>query len=71
MDRWNSEAMPRDQIAYALTRRDWVRVAVRTDACLICKGPKVNEAGICSVCVATLTDVEIQLVEKWMSGVGP
>lgn len=68
MDRNNPGGIPRADLAYYLTRVDHVRTAVETDSCLLCRSPKVNEAGLCSVCTPQLSNAELDLVEKWMNG---
>ncbi len=45
--------------------------AVRTDSCLVCRGPKVNEAGICPLCWPMLSEEELKLAERWLNGSGP
>lgn len=70
MDRINSEGIPRHLLAIMLKEPDVVRVAVKQDACLLCRNGKVNEAGLCQVCFTMLTDEEIKLAEAWTSGRG-
>jgi hypothetical protein len=71
MNRLNGEGLPREKLLWALTRPDRVAVARKTDSCLLCRAPKVNEAGLCDTCMPLITAEELRLVEKWMSGVGP
>lgn len=71
MDRWNSEAIPRDQLAWALTRPEVVRFARRLDACLLCRSPEVNEAGLCAACWAVLDEPELSLAQRWLTGAHP
>lgn len=71
MERWNSEGIPRDHLAWALTQRRFVEAARRIDACLLCRRPKVNEAGLCTVCHSLLDDRERALAQRWLTGVGP
>ncbi|MBL8059916.1 MAG: hypothetical protein JNK63_04270 [Chthonomonas sp.] len=71
MDRVNSEGLNRGALAWALTRRDIVMRARRTNSCLLCCQGPVNEAGLCDVCSVMLSEAEQKLVERWMAGVGP
>ncbi|HRJ26699.1 MAG TPA: hypothetical protein PLO61_04200 [Fimbriimonadaceae bacterium] len=71
MERWNKEGVPRHQLEYVLTQPKMVAEAVRIDRCLLCRNPDVNEAGLCSVCVAVLNDRELELLHRWRSGIGP
>lgn len=45
--------------------------ARKEDACLLCRTKGVNEAALCDTCFALLTDAELSIAEKWLSGVGP
>lgn len=69
--RINPEGIPRDQLVWALGQARIVQEAVRTDRCLLCRDPKVNEAGLCSVCWTYLTAAETELALNWTSGVMP
>ncbi len=69
MLRFNSEGIPRDQLAYALTRSDYVAFARKLDRCMLCCRVKVNEAGVCDYCWSLLTEKELQLAERWTGGV--
>ncbi len=69
--RLNPEGIPRDQLRYALSQRRFVMTARRIDACLLCRNPRVNESGLCEVCYALLTDEELRLASRWLSGEGP
>jgi hypothetical protein len=71
MDRLNSEGIPRDQLAYALTNVKMVNFARDTDACLLCCRKNVNEAGLCRWCYSSLDEPEIKLAVRWTSGIGP
>ncbi|MFN3683807.1 MAG: hypothetical protein ACK41F_07700 [Fimbriimonadaceae bacterium] len=71
MERWNSEAIPRWELPTALKTRRIVQQAVRTDSCLVCRGPRVNEAGICPLCWPMLDEEELKLAERWLNGSGP
>lgn len=71
MERLNSEGIPRKALIFALTRRTQVMTARRIDRCMLCKRANVNEAGICNVCYSILTDDELRLANRWMSGEGP
>ncbi|MCW5943511.1 MAG: hypothetical protein KIS66_14860 [Fimbriimonadaceae bacterium] len=71
MERLNSEGFPRDRLLWVLTQPRFVREARRIDACLLCRAHRVNDAGLCDACHATLSDAEMRLVERWMNGTGP
>lgn len=71
MERLNSEGIPRSQLLYALGNRKYVENARKTDSCLLCCRPDVNEAGLCRWCHSSLDTPEIQAALKWTSGVGP
>lgn len=71
VERVNSEGILRRDLAWALTQRRMVALARRIDRCLLCRRERVNEAGLCDVCHATLTEEELRLVEMWMRGTGP
>lgn len=71
MQRMNSEGILRDDLAWALTQTRIVATARRIDRCLLCRRAHVNEAGLCAVCLATLDEPEIALVERWTRGTGP
>lgn len=45
--------------------------ARRINTCLLCRRRGVNDAGVCDVCNASLTEEELRLVEKWLRGTGP
>lgn len=71
MDRVNSQGIPRKQLTWVLTQPRHVKKAIRENACLLCRSNGVNEAGLCDMCYALLTDEELRLAEKWLGGVGP
>lgn len=71
MDRLNSEGIARHKLKVALSDRPTVLSARRTDTCLLCRRPRVNEAGLCDVCWALLDDDELRLAGKWLMGQGP
>jgi hypothetical protein len=71
VERLNSEGILRKDLMWALAQRRIVVTARRIDACLLCRRNRVNEAGLCEVCNASLTEEEHELVEKWMRGTGP
>lgn len=71
MERWNAEGIPKQQLVWALSRRDIVMEHRRIDRCLLCRRPKVNEAALCEVCYGTLNNDELALALRWMSGAGP
>ncbi len=68
MDRINPTGIPRDDLVYHLKRPDYVKIAVQTDSCLLCRSNRVNEAGLCNLCSAQLSTEELALVEQWMAG---
>ena len=71
MERYNSEGIRRDQLSLALKDRRLVLHARKIDGCLLCRSPKVNEAGLCSVCWVLLDESEMELARRWMTGAGP
>lgn len=71
MERVNSEGILRSDLRWVLTQSRLVHAARRIDTCLLCRRRRVNEAGLCDVCHATLTDEELKLAEKWLRGTGP
>lgn len=70
-NRWNSEGMPRHEILWALSQPRIVKKAIRESSCLICCNSKINEAGLCDICWATLDDQELNIATKWVAGSGP
>jgi len=70
-DRLNSEGIRRDQLAWALKQRNIVSKARKINSCLLCRRIGVNEAGLCEVCFALLTDDEFKTASRWISGEGP
>lgn len=71
MDRHNSEGGPRETLKWVLTQRPHVMAARKIDKCLLCRAPRVNEAGLCNYCWALLRDDELKLGEAWLNGTGP
>ena len=71
MARLNSTGLKRSDLPWALSRPDIVRSARDKDSCLLCRSPRVNEAGLCSVCFVLLTDEEIRLARVWTNGMTP
>lgn len=71
MERWNPEAIPRHQLKFALTNPSYVKSARKVDSCLLCRNPKVNEAGLCDVCWSVLSDSELKLALRWLTGEAP
>lgn len=71
MERVNSEGIPRSDLKWALTERRMVMTARKINRCLLCRRIRVNEAGLCDVCTASLNDEEQELVERWRRGTGP
>jgi hypothetical protein len=71
MSRLNSEGIPREELMLALRTPRLVKEARRIDSCLLCRNPRVNEAGLCDVCYGMLDGAEARLVGRWLSGEGP
>ena len=71
MDRVNAQGIPRHRLAWTLTQRRHVRLALHQDACLLCRASGVNEAGLCDLCYALLDDKELTIAERWLGGTGP
>ena len=71
MERSNSEGIRHDELNYALKNRRVVWMARRINACLLCRRPGVNEAGLCDVCYALLDEECLTLAGRWLSGLGP
>ncbi|MBS1707254.1 MAG: hypothetical protein JSS65_00880 [Armatimonadetes bacterium] len=71
MDRLNEEGVPRHQLGWVLTQPRFVHAARRIDACLLCRHPKVNEAGLCDGCYSSLESPELDLAERWLAGAMP
>ncbi len=71
MERWNSEAIPRDQLRWALSNAEVIRKARRVGRCLLCRRDEVNEAALCQVCWALLSDEELAAASRWLIGVAP
>ena len=71
MERFNSEGIPRDSLLTALRNPLTVRAARRADACLLCRRPNVNEAGICQICYSMLDGAEIVAVTRLLNGQVP
>jgi hypothetical protein len=69
--RFNSEGIPRDQLGWALAQPKFVLNARKINACLLCRRNHVNEAGLCEVCWALLSDEELALATRWTSGAMP
>ncbi len=71
MSRENSEGLLRRDLAWALTQVRLVRDAVKFDACLLCRGGRVQACGLCENCLSQLTLDESALAERWSSGHPP
>lgn len=71
MARINSTGIKRSELLWALGNPALVRDARERDSCLLCRGSRVNEAGLCNVCTTSLNDAESRMVEKWMAGGSP
>lgn len=71
MERHNSEGIPREKLSLALRDRKAVHEARRIDSCLLCRSPRVCEAGLCDACYGMLEGGELELAQRWLAGVGP
>ncbi|MBS1714962.1 MAG: hypothetical protein JST30_11570 [Armatimonadetes bacterium] len=71
MARLTNTGLKRSELPWALSRPDIVLSARQRDSCLLCRSPKVNEAGLCGVCHALLDDDEILLARVWINGMTP
>lgn len=71
MERLNSEGIPLQDLAATLRDRPKVITARRIDRCLLCRRPRVNEAGLCDSCYSVLPDAEAAIAHRWMRGDGP
>lgn len=71
MERINPTGIPRSELVWALGQTRLVSQARARDACLLCRGPGVNEAGLCRICYSLLSDEELVLARRWLAGVGP
>jgi hypothetical protein len=71
MERLNGEGIPRRHLSIALGDRRQVLTARKIDRCLLCRRPRVNEAGLCDVCYSMLDGEELVLAGKWLTGAGP
>lgn len=69
--RVNSEGIRREELPYYLTRADLIARARASDACLLCRRPRVNEAALCMVCWSSLDEDELKLATRWTSGIAP
>lgn len=70
-DRTNSEGLPRHKLLLALRDFSTVAKARKLDSCLLCRDAMVNESGLCLKCWSQLTDEELALALRWLSGAGP
>jgi hypothetical protein len=71
VDRVNSEGILQRDLALYLRERRFVIAARRNDTCMLCRRAKVNEAGLCDYCYATLDGEEARLAATWLTGQGP
>jgi hypothetical protein len=71
VERLNAEGILRKDLKWALSQRRIVLAARRINSCLLCRRANLNEAGLCDVCNASLTEEELELVERWRRGTGP
>lgn len=69
MTRINSEGIPQEHLRFALKNSRIIADARRIDACLMCRRPRVNVAGICEYCYSQLDGEELVMVTRIMSGV--
>lgn len=69
--RWNQTGLPRNQLLWALTQRHVIQKALAEGRCLLCKEQPINEASLCEICWALLSDKELNLASKWLRGDGP
>ncbi|MFW5697113.1 MAG: hypothetical protein ACOCX1_00965 [Fimbriimonadaceae bacterium] len=70
-DRINAQGVPRDELYWVMNQSRFVRTARKIDRCLLCCAKGVNEAGLCDNCYTLLDEKELELAERWLSGVGP
>lgn len=70
-EKFNPEGLTRQQFLHALQTPALINAAIKRDRCLICCRTKVNEAGICDVCYAELSEKENELVVRWLRGAMP
>ncbi len=68
--RFNSESVAREDLEWALKTEDMVKRAVANDKCLLCRGSRVNSAGLCEGCSANLTDKEYEAAKRWIERFG-
>jgi hypothetical protein len=71
MDRWNPQGMKRSNLAWALSKPEIVEKHRRMDSCMLCCRGGVNEAGLCEVCTALLSNQDSDTVERYRRGAGP
>lgn len=69
--RWNTIGLPREDLLWALGERRIIKKALEEGACLLCKGTPVNEAALCDICWALLSEQELIVATKWVRGDGP
>jgi hypothetical protein len=70
-DRINAQGVPRDELYWVMSQSRFVRKARKIDRCLLCCANGVNEAALCDNCYTLLNEKELELAERWLSGVGP
>ena len=71
MPRIHREGILRGDLLIALRTKSKVITARETDTCMLCCAKKVNDAGICQMCMPLVSDEELKVIERWMAGVGP
>lgn len=71
VSRLNPEGIPRDQLLFVLGQPRRVREARRIDRCLLCRGARVNDAGLCELCYSMLDGDEQRLATRWTTGGAP
>ena len=65
------KGIPRELLGLALRDRRSVMTARRIDSCLLCRRARVNESGLCESCWSLLSEEELRLGLRWLSGEGP
>ena len=71
VERPNSAGVSPDELDFVLRDRRMVWMARRINACLLCRRPGVNEAGLCDICYALLGEELFTLAGRWLTGQGP
>ena len=71
VDRLNSEGILRSRLIQVLRQPLEVSRACKMDACLLCRHRHVNAAGLCDACYTQLTEPEMAIAHRWLTGEGP